>query len=350
MIVTTRIVERIRSNTCKALSTVPCIVGGPELWAAQIVLPDSKTFWAFLRTTVLLPHKWKRWEKKKEKEKKENHQVTPYFPQGPKALAFGNLSHPPHFFHLPFIEILVHSCKHTVHKICELFPFPFLLHARVNFNVYFPAIGFCGNQQPWRDQKLLWWLPFGKCGPLRGGKPELMSSFLIPLCFQLFFQSRSHSLAHWCLDLHHGFVVLSLRANPCSSETSSCFTPHGAPTSLRSPMPRLSSHQPLLLLWCLVKLFQEALCHHLVICCPLLSGVTPGLGFSSQTAELHWSMSWSCMNWGHNKWHHISFHGPPSVECYLDCFFKTMGRVLLSAVLNRLHHPRPPTLSQARQR
>ena len=164
MIVTTRIVERIRSNTCKALSTVPCIVGGPELWAAQIVLPDSKTFWAFLRTTVLLPHKWKRWEKKKEKEKKENHQVTPYFPQGPKALAFGNLSHPP----ISFIFLSLKYCSIVVSTLYIrfvnyfLFPFYYML-GWTSMSTFLP-LGFVGTNSPGEIRSFCGDCPLGSVG------------------------------------------------------------------------------------------------------------------------------------------------------------------------------------------
>ena len=66
MTVTARIVLRIRSKICKAPSTVP-----PAWWWSTAVSdyncdPDSKTFPAFLGTTILLPQKSKSWGKKKE--------------------------------------------------------------------------------------------------------------------------------------------------------------------------------------------------------------------------------------------------------------------------------------------
>lgn len=36
--------------------------------------------------------------------------------------------------------------------ICSVFPFHFSPHVRANFNVDFPTIGFCGNQEPWRSE------------------------------------------------------------------------------------------------------------------------------------------------------------------------------------------------------
>lgn len=97
----------------------------------------------------------------------------------------------------------------------------------------FLTLGFGGTNSH-GDQKPLWRQPFGKCGSLRGGKQELTRCFLIPLCFQLFFKSWSHSLACWCPDLYHGLVLLSLRANTFSSETASHFFPVCASPSLGS--------------------------------------------------------------------------------------------------------------------
>lgn len=127
--------------------------------------------------------------------------------------------------------------------ICLLFPFSFSSHARVNFNVYFPTFGFCGNQQPWRLEAAVptaLWEAWASAERKQG----LTKCFFIPSCFELFFQSWSQSLARWYLDIHHDFVLGSLRANSSSPEPASHFFPLYASTYSDCQCPRLSSRQP----------------------------------------------------------------------------------------------------------
>lgn len=77
----------------------------------------------------------------------------------------------------------------------------------------------------------------------------------------------------------------------------------------------------------------------------LLPVITSGFCCSSQTAELQWSMSCSCMNWGHNKSTLASYcwviPGPIS--------WRLQGAFCSVTVLKCLHYPQPLILFWASQ-
>lgn len=151
----------------------------------------------------------------------------------------------------------------------------------------------------------LWQKPFKKRGPLWGGKQGLTHCFLFlrALNIVFFFQSWSHCLAHWYVDLHRDFVLFCLSAEASSAETVS----HPPPPFMSFCLILITNvpGSPVITLVCRsdpwLSSFNRTLCCDLGIFRPPPPANTTGLCFSSQAAELHGAITCGCVNWGHNK-------------------------------------------------
>lgn len=206
----------------------------------------------------------------------------------------------PQFLTLSFYEVVAPIVVVTLY-IWFVDYFHFTFHhmlGQTSVSTFLPS-GFMGTNSP-RDYKHLWQQPLRMQRPLQGGGQELLpvsSSFMLWNVFQ----SRSPSTAHRYLDLHHDFAMLGFEIQRFLLWDSFPFPPSVLLPDSDLQGPTFSSHQPHLPFWARAELLHRG---------PSLSpwDLPPSaprdhhwLRFSSQTAELHSSMSCSCMSWSHHR-------------------------------------------------
>lgn len=168
-----------------------------------------------------------------------------------------------------------------------------------------------------------------------------------------------HSFIPWTVFFRAGATPWTLVSWPspwlCTLEFERCFLlwdsfPFPLSLSFYFTLIPSASGSPVINLIChsdpRLSSFSMALCCHLGIFHPLSPVITSGLCFSPQTAELHWSMLCTCMNWGPNKFT-LTLAGHLLLGNTWTRFLKTACSSV--GVPKFLHYPQLPVLPQTSQ-